>query len=135
MANDPYTDDEYDDTYRELHGDEPARDEYVDDRDDGGFFPYGMGWGYWPAGWGLWPAGDTVDADQEYDEREEYGYDRTEGVGAEDEDEGTWLDEGLIATLLIVGLVLFLFPEPATSAVGIAMLAVGAVAWIVDWMM
>lgn len=141
MANDPYTDDEYDDTYEEVHGDEPARDRYADEAEDRGLFAYDPSWGIWPAGWGMWPRSDTVDDDREYGgeryaEYDEAGYDETAYDATtydEDEGDGSWWDEGLIATLLVVGVVLFLFPEPATSAVGIALLAVGVVAWIVDW--
>ncbi|WP_435181678.1 hypothetical protein [Halorussus sp. AFM4] len=130
MANDPYTDDEYDDTYREVHGDEPAADRDAVADDDTGFFGYGPRGEYWPTGWGLWPGGDTVDADQDM-----YGYQDPEYGATDEEDDGSWLDEGLIATFLIVGAVLFFFPEPTTSAVGIAMLAMGVMGWVVDWAM
>ncbi|MFC4451619.1 hypothetical protein [Halorussus aquaticus] len=131
MANDPYTDDEYDDTYREVHGDEPTRDEYTDDgATDDTFFPSGVGGSLYPTGWGVWPGGDTVDAD----------YDGTEGeydgqTARANDDEGSWWDEGLIGALLLVGVVLFLFPEPATSAIGIGLVTIGVIAWLIDWAM
>ncbi|WP_137286086.1 DUF308 domain-containing protein [Halorussus salinisoli] len=144
MPNDPYTDDEYDDTYKKVHGDEPARDQYAgDEATDDTFFPSGVGGTLSPTGWGIWPSNSSVDAD--YDGTEgrsdatEGEYDRTAGTGpatTESDDEGgTWLDEGLIGALLLVGVVLFFFPEPTTSAIGIAMVAMGVVAWIADWAM
>lgn len=132
MANDPYTDDEYDDTYKKVHGDEPARDQYAgDDATDDAFFPSRAGgrlssWGLWPTG----SSGNTADA--------EYGGAETGGGGggvSTDEDEGgSWWDEGLITLLLVGGLALFLFPEPATSAVGIVLMGVGLLAWAIDWL-
>ncbi len=50
-----------------------------------------------------------------------------------DDDEGTWLDEGLITLTLVAGVALFLFPEPATSGLGILLIGVAVVAWLVDW--
>lgn len=52
---------------------------------------------------------------------------RADRETSEDKD---WLDEGLIATLVIVGVGLFVFPEPATSAVGIFLVVVGVGAWL-----
>ncbi|MFC7079078.1 hypothetical protein [Halorussus caseinilyticus] len=98
MTNDPYTDDEYDDTYEKVHGDEPTRDQYTDEATD------------------ETPRTDTATTDA-------------------DEDDDSWLSEGLIGTFLLVGVALFFFPEPATSAVGIAMVAMGVVAWIANWAM
>lgn len=45
-----------------------------------------------------------------------------------------YTEEGIAALLILVGVVLFFFPEPATSAVGIALISVGVVVWIVDWL-
>ncbi|SFG14255.1 hypothetical protein SAMN04488063_1553 [Halopelagius inordinatus] len=47
-------------------------------------------------------------------------------------DGDSWLDEGLITLLIVSGALLFLFPEPATSAVGIVLLGVGIIAWAID---
>lgn len=57
--------------------------------------------------------------------------DATPTAGTEDD---SWLDEGLITLLVVTGALLFLFPEPATSAVGIVLLGVGIIAWAVDIM-
>jgi hypothetical protein len=38
----------------------------------------------------------------------------------------------VIATLVIVGVGLFVFPEPATSAVGIFLVVVGVGAWLAN---
>lgn len=58
-------------------------------------------------------------------------YDGTD-TAVDRDDGGSWWDEGLITLLLVAGVVLFLFPEPATSALGIVLLAVGVIAWVVD---
>jgi len=41
VSDNPYTDDEYDDTYKEVHGDEPTRDQYTEEATDDTFFPSG----------------------------------------------------------------------------------------------
>ena len=43
MSDNPDTDDEYDDTYEEVHGDEPARDQCTEEVTDDTFFPSGVG--------------------------------------------------------------------------------------------
>jgi hypothetical protein len=37
------------------------------------------------------------------------------------------------ATLMLIGLVLFLFPEPATSAFGIFLIGLGVLIWFMGW--
>lgn len=72
--------------------------------------------------------------DDPYDE-DAYGDDpyreRHREEMAEDED-GTWLDEGLITLLLVAGVILFLFPEPITTSIGIILLAAGVILWVAD---
>ncbi|WP_276302412.1 hypothetical protein [Halorussus lipolyticus] len=135
MSDNPYTDDEYDSTYKDVHGDEEAREKYTGDEMGDSFFPSSVGGSLSPSGWGIWPAGDAADATAEED-RAETGadYDTANETGADDSD-GSWWDVGLIGTLLVVGVALFLFPEPATSAIGIGLIALGVVAWVVDWLM
>ena len=41
---------------------------------------------------------------------------------------------GLGALLVAAGVVLFFFPEPITSTVGLAMIGVGAIVWVVSWL-
>lgn len=130
MARDPYTDDEYDDTYKEVHGDEPAKDQYTNQATDDTFFPSGVGSTLSPSGWGLWPSNTAADA--EYGDNEARGGPEARDT-SETEDEG-WLTEGVISMVLVIGVALFLFPEPVTSAVGIGLIAVGVVAWVVDWL-
>lgn len=136
MSKDRYTDDEYDDTYKDVHGDEGAREQYTDDGTDDTFFPSGTGGRFTPTGWGFWPS--TSAADAEYDERQAGEYDADEYSAREadrtDESDESWWDEGLIGLLLVAGVVLFFFPEPATTAIGIGLIAVGVVAWIIDWL-
>ena len=67
--------------------------------------------------------------EDEYDDETYDTYDET----YDDEDDGSWWDEGLIGLLLIVGVALFFFPEPTTSMIGIALIGIAVVAWIIDW--
>jgi hypothetical protein len=136
VSDNPYTDDEYDDTYKEVHGDEPARDQYAGtEGTDDTFFPSGAGTGgsLSPSGWGIWPTSDTADttAEGNYDETGTRSDDRP---ATGDTDDESWWDVGLIGGLLLVGVALFLFPEPATSAIGIGLITLGVVAWVVDWL-
>lgn len=93
------------------------------DEDPGGFSFY-PSWG-WGGGWGLPSAAREEGAAGTNEET----YD-----GASDGD-GSLVDEGLITLLIVVGAVLFLIPEPATSAIGALLLFVGAVGWLVDWLL
>jgi hypothetical protein len=42
-------------------------------------------------------------------------------------------DELAPTTLIVVGFVLFVFPEPATSALGVGLLLLGAAWWAYEW--
>lgn len=44
----------------------------------------------------------------------------------------SWTDESTIALLLVGGVALFLFPEPARSGIGVLLIAAGVGAWLVD---
>ncbi len=92
---------------------------------------------------------DEVDSDreeyQEYREPGEAGRARepaedelARGTAAGDDEmvyaggregDDSWLGTGLGVTLVVVGLVLFLFPEPATSLTGILLMVTGLVVW------
>ena len=102
------------------------------DRTMPGFLPFG-----WPSmfnrGGESTEEMDRVRNEGGYEDPYDESY-RGDEVRA-DEDEGTWLDEGLITLTLIAGVALFLFPEPATSGLGILLITVGVVAWLVDWAM
>ena len=109
---------------RDQYGDEPYREDEDEDRR---WLPFYPSWG-WGGGWGL-PIGARraeVRADEEADD----------GVSKSSPDEGSngslW-DEGLITLLIVGGVILFLFPEPATSALGVVLLFVGAIAGLIDW--
>lgn len=41
---------------------------------------------------------------------------------------------GLGTLLVVAGAVLFFFPEPITSTVGLALIGVGALIWLVSWL-
>ncbi|WP_262178259.1 hypothetical protein [Haloarcula laminariae] len=43
------------------------------------------------------------------------------------------LDEVEPATMLLVGFLLFVFPEPATSALGSGLLLLGSAWWFYEW--
>lgn len=103
--------------------DEVYEEDYEDPTDDNRGFR-----AYFPTG--LWPGMYSPDVDEDtYDGTvDEDTYDDTAREG-----DGTWLDEGLITLLLVAGIVLFLFPEPATSGLGILLLLAGGTLWLVDW--
>jgi hypothetical protein len=44
----------------------------------------------------------------------------------------SFLHEELVTTLLIVGVLLFLFPDPVTSTLGIVLVALGVGLWVWD---
>lgn len=91
--------------------------------EDGPGSPFSYVWPVWGGAWGLgWLSGS-----EDADDRDETGRDETRTRS-----NGSWWDEGLIGLLLVVGAVLFLFPEPGTSAIGILLLIVGILAWIGD---
>lgn len=97
-------------------------DDYDEGREEEG--PYDSAstraW-YWPSPFGAWPplVGDRQDAER-YDPAKE---------GANDSSWGG----GLITLLIVIGAVLFVFPEPATSAVGILLIAIGVIGWLIGW--
>lgn len=56
-------------------------------------------------------------------------------IAEDEEEDGSWWDEGLVGLLLITGTILFFFPEPFTSTLGIILLGVGVLAWAADALM
>lgn len=108
MSEDRYTEDPRADQAQ-------ADDVYENDDERGGFLS--------PTGWPSFPrTGAAEEApDERPDERE------TTGEG----DENPWAERA-ITLLLVGGLVLFFFPEPATSAAGIVLMSVGVVLWAAD---
>lgn len=76
---------------------------------------------------------ELTEANAPVDSVDEVESRRDPSVHDPDTDDGWW-DGGLITLLLVVGVVLFLFPEPATSALGIFLVVTGAVLWLVDWL-
>ncbi|QLG26016.1 hypothetical protein HUG10_05725 [Halorarum halophilum] len=116
-GNDPGTDDAYE-------------DDRVDERRSFGWLGRGLSIGYgWPPVSRRRDTDETAPGDERYDAADE-----AEGgdVVPEGEDGGSWWDEALISILLVAGVVLFIFPEPATSMLGIVLIAVGVVAWLID---
>lgn len=104
--------DQYDDqTYRQDETEE-----------HGGFFSYPP-WG-WSGTQGVWPF--SREAETRYDE----------GTGDsrynEDDSESLW-DEALITLLIVGGGILFLIPEPGSSAIGVMLMAAGVIGWVIDW--
>lgn len=106
-------------------GNDPRTDDaYEDDRTDERSAYAWMGRG-WAIGYGWPPMYRLDDAD------EPVAGDETDAT-ADREDGGSWWDEALISTLLVAGIALFLFPEPATSMLGIALISIGVLAWLID---
>ncbi len=66
-----------------------------------------------------------------------FGYGRDhdyEGEGpVDDEADDSLLDEGVLAAMLVAGVLLFVFPEPATSALGAALVVAASIGWLIDW--
>ena len=96
----------------------------ANDRASDSFFPYTGDWG-WGSALPSSSGTEETASDEEPSPDERYAEETTD-------EGGTWLDEGVISLVLLAGVVLFFFPEPATSAVGILLLGVGVVAWVVD---
>ncbi len=42
-------------------------------------------------------------------------------------------EEGLAALLIVIGVILFFFPEPTTSIIGIILIVIGALVWLADY--
>ncbi|WP_327051151.1 hypothetical protein [Halomicrococcus gelatinilyticus] len=115
--------DESDDPYHDSDGPYDANERASDS-----FFPYTGSWGLGSALPSVYGTGETVTDEEAYDgSRRDDRYDE-----ATTDEEGTWLDEGIISLVLLAGVVLLFFPEPATSALGILLLGVGVVAWVID---
>lgn len=74
------------------------------------------------------PDDDVTEANAPVDDVSEDRYD--ESTDAEKSD--SWWDVGLITLLLVAGVVLFVFPEPVTSGLGILLVLTGAALWLVD---
>lgn len=74
-------------------------------------FPSGWGWG--------WPPGFREDAGGDPVRRGDDSY----------TDDGQW-ESGLVTLLLVGGVALVVFPEPATSLLGIVLVIVGVLAWL-----
>jgi hypothetical protein len=128
----PSDDDSYDERLDDANdrtgpvGDRPDHYAYDDDSGSGTLVPRpAFPWG-WP------PSYFRGDQDEGYENRLDYGEEsqHQEPVG-EDEDD-SWLGEGMITLLIVAGAVLFLFPEPATSALGIVLLGIGVFGWLAD---
>ena len=43
-------------------------------------------------------------------------------------------EEELATILIIVGFILFVFPTPITSLIGIILMFIGAITWFTDWL-
>lgn len=63
---------------------------------------------------------------------------RSQPTEESDDEKGGWLEQarakyGLGTLLVAAGVVLFLFPEPATSTAGLLLIGAGALIWLVGW--
>ena len=88
----------------------------------------GSGSSYLPTwSWGWWPSLGPRDVDDQAEDP--YGQTEVdEGGGIA----SLW-DESLITLLIVGGAILFVIPEPATSALGVLLVTLGVLAWLVDW--
>ena len=123
--------DEYgDEVYHEEEYDRYDDDSYADRAEDRRF-PYLPSWG-WGGAWGVMPWASRRDEDEvDYDEG---GYDPYGETEVDDEGGfGSLWDESLITLLIVGGAILFFFPEPATSGLGVILMGLGVLAWLVDW--
>lgn len=111
----------------EYYGEDTA---YDDDRTLPGFLPFG-----WPAMFNQGTRDDDYREDYDDEYGEDYERERQRDYERQEEGEGTWLDEGLISLVIVAGVILFLFPEPGTSALGIVLITAGVIAWVIDWAM
>lgn len=145
--SDPYVDDRTrDEDDLADYGDRPPADRadadepYAADDEDRRWLPYFPSWG-WGGAWGVWPWAAREDEDARYDDDayedagsspydEETGYDDRAGGGG---GIASLWDESLITLLIVGGAVLFVFPEPATSGLGVLLMTLGVIAWLVDW--
>lgn len=82
-----------------------------------------------PDEYGDHPSDDEPYGDQSFDD-EPYG-DRPSDERTTDD---SWVETGFITVLFVVGVVLFLIPEPATSGIGVVLIAAGVVLWLLDWL-
>lgn len=74
---------------------------------------------------------EDADVANEYDTPgEEYEHGVAENPSERAE---SWWEGGLATLLLVAGVLLFLFPEPATSGLGVLLILAGAVVWLIDW--
>lgn len=45
----------------------------------------------------------------------------------------SYLEEEQAALLILIGAILFFFPEPITSVIGVIVLVIGIATWVSDW--
>ena len=120
------SDPDRDEAYRE---DDRYDDPYTEDEGRGGL-PFYPSWG-WGGAWGIWPFGGRREEEARYDG--ERTYENADESPYDEDDNGSLWDEGLITLLILGGVILFLFPEPFTSGLGIVLIGVGVIAWLIDW--
>ena len=120
--------DQYAGETRRESDDRRNDDPYAEESDDGrsSYLP-GLTWGGWPSvGWRQDGGETDPSEDEAFDDRTDREESSSGGLAS------LW-DEGLITLLIVGGAILFLFPEPVTSSIGILLLGLGVLAWAIDW--
>ena len=46
----------------------------------------------------------------------------------------SYSEEGLATLLIVIGAILFIFPEPITTVTGVVVLIAGVATWFTDWL-
>lgn len=111
-----------------MRDDDSTTDEaYEADDHADSFFPFtGSAFPFWLSALSRENVSDEAVAERLTPANETTAADATEDGG------GSWWDEGLISLFLVAGVVLFVIPEPAISALGILFISVGIVSWLID---
>lgn len=60
--------------------------------------------------------------------------DQSESADTAKQSSREYSEEGLSTLLIVLGAILFVFPEPITSFAGVILVVMGAIVWATDWL-